>query len=259
MTAALLWKEWREQRWRLLLGAFVLATISASLVRAQLMMLSEAAITVFWPLGLLLAVFLAMGSVATERADGTWPFLCAQPIGRARVLRIKWLMGAIFLLVSLLAAGLAAYVAARSRGLFDLPLPPPGSFSYNMLRSGHLAGWLWSVVGLSAVGLLGWYTTLFFILTRARSELHAGIGGLLLTVAAVAWVLQYWITKVEDLVGDDLRRVLWVGGTLSPLSPLPSIFEQAGYRLLTVAIALLLWTLGPLWLAGRLERKGWYS
>lgn len=258
MNAALLWKEWREQRWRCLLGTLVMATISASLVRAQIVMLPEAVVLVFGPLGLMLAIFLAMGSVATERDDETWDFLIARPIDRARILRLKWLVGAVYLVAALLIAGVAAHAAAASRGLFSIaPVPPDLAEQFpSLVPPGNSAGWMWTLVLLSAVSMLAWYTVLFFLLTRARNELHAGLGGVLLTLACLAWLLQYPMSRTLTYSSDAVTpHVLWTCALFNPLSPIAFLFEPAMYRLLTVLIALLVWTLGPLWLIGRLERR----
>jgi hypothetical protein len=255
---ALLWKEWREQRWRFVLGTLVLTTLAASLVRAQLATMPESVVLVFGPIGLLLAIFLAMGSVATERADGTWPFLRARPVGAASVLRIKWLVGAANLAAAFLIAGAAAYVAGWSRGLFDLPAPPAdlGTPFTVVLPWGNSAAWLWTLVLLSLVSMLAWYTVLFLILTRARDELHAGLGGLLLTIACLAWLLQYPESKQPGGWDPAIQQVLWISSLLNPLSPLVFVFDPLRYRLLAAGVALLLWIAGPLWLVGRLERAG---
>ena len=259
MNRALLWKEWREQGWRCILGTLVLTTLSASLVRAQLVTMPEAVVLVFGPLGLILAIFLAMGSVATERADGTWHFLRAQPIAAAHILRVKWLVGAVDLVITFLIAGSAAYLAAWSRGLFDLPPPPAnlGPQFTGALPLGNSAAWLWTLVLLALVSMLAWYTVLFFILTRARNELHAGLGGILLTLACLAWLLQYPLSDTATSDGERaLANALWTSGLLNPLSPIVFIFESAACQLLAAAIALLLWTAGPVWLIGRLDRAG---
>jgi hypothetical protein len=258
VIGALLWKEWREQRWRCVLGTLVLTTLAASLVRAQLATMPESVVLVFGPIGLLLAIFLAMGSVATERADGTWPFLRARPVGAASVLRIKWLVGAANLAAAFLIAGAAAYMAAWSRGLFDLPPPPAdlGPRFTGVLPCGNSAAWLWGLVLLSLTSMLAWYTVLFLVLTRARDELHAGLGGLLLTIACLAWLLQYPASKVPSGWEPSFQKALWISALLNPLSPVVFLAEPPPYRLLAVGIALLFWTIGPLWLLGRLQRAG---
>lgn len=258
MIGALLWKEWREQGWRCVLGTLVLPTLSASLVRAQLVSMPEAVVLVFGPLGLILAIFLAMGSVATERADGTWRFLRAQPIAAARILRIKWLVGALNLILTFLIAGVAAYLAARSRGLFELARPPAelGPQFTGIVALGNSAAWLWTLVLLALVSMLAWYTVLFFVLTRARNELHAGLGGILLTLACLAWLLQYPTSMELARWDSEVLHVFWIYALLNPLSPIAFLFESAACQLLATAIALLVWTAGPLCLVGRLERAG---
>ena len=82
-----LWaKEWHEQRWRLFLGTVVLAGLLGGLLWAQIMPPQESALLIYWPTGMVLVIFLAMGSVAAERADRTWEFLLAQPVTRGDVL-----------------------------------------------------------------------------------------------------------------------------------------------------------------------------
>lgn len=259
INRALLWKEWREQRWRGVLSVLVLTTLSASLVRAQLVSLPEAVLLLFGPVGLLLAIFLAMGSVATERQDGTWDFLRAQPAGPASILRTKWLVGAVQLAVAFLIAGLAAHLAAWSRGLYDLP-PPPGVAGGPGwgLGLGNSAEALWRFVMTALVSMLAWYTVLFFILTRARNELHAGLGGLLLTIVALAWLLQYVFARtLREEYNAVLTTVFWGGSVLNPLSPLPFLLgESWPATLLAPGLALLLWLIATLWLVGWLERAG---
>jgi hypothetical protein len=258
MMTALLWKEWREQRWRCVLGTLVVTTLSASLVRAQLVTMPEAVALIFGPIGLVLAIFLAMGSVATERADGTWPFLRARPVGVASLLRIKWLIGAASLTAAFLLAGAGAHVAAWSRGLFDLPAPPLelGPRYTGALPCGNSAGWMWGLVFLSYVSMLAWYTVLFVLLTRARDELHAGLGGLLLTIACLAWLLQYPASKEVWNWEPAIRNALWLSALINPLSPLVFLFEPLPYRLLAISVALVLWTVGPLLLMGRWKFAG---
>src|SRR5260221_12632211 len=90
---ALLRKEWQEQRWRFFLGTVVFSCLLAGLLRAQIIPNGEAALLIYGPVGLVMTIFLAMGSVASERADHTWEFLTVQPVSRAQLLRAKWMMG----------------------------------------------------------------------------------------------------------------------------------------------------------------------
>ncbi len=260
---ALLWKEWREQRWRIALGALVLTTLSGSLVRAQLLPLREALIPIFSGLALLLTSFFAMGSVATERQDRTWHYLLARPIARPTILRVKWLVGAGGLLGCLLLAALAAHLAAGSRGIFDFqPMSQPQYTQSGALHSQPLstgsAAYLWWTLTRAAFAMLGWYTVLFFILARARDELHAGLGGLIISVGALCWlaqhaVLHFWPTGWPVLLREALRVVAY----LNPLTPL-YFYDEGPTPVVLLSMAVCsAWVVAGVWLLpGRRETLG---
>lgn len=255
MIRAMLWKEWREQRWRFALALVVMTTLSASLVRAQLIGTTEALIIVFGPVGLAMALFLAMGPVATERTDRTWTFLTSRPIRKGDILRVKWFVGALQVVVVFAIAGAAAHLAAYSRGVLDLP--PAPEFAQigwgSSVAAGSSARSLWTVVLSAGVAMLAWYTVLFFALARARNDLHAALGGILLTVVLLAWVAHY-LTNIAKV--EELRTVLTVSVLFNPISPLVLLIEPARERVTSFGIALVLWTALPVWLAGRLETLG---
>lgn len=237
---ALLWKEWREQRWRGILSVIVLATLAGGLIRAQILTLPEATVLVFVPASIILAIFLAMGTVATEREDGTWPFLRSQPVSAAVILRAKWRMSAAILIASFLIAAFAAYWAARSRGLFDLP-PPPARYvtqpGFGYFGGGRNA-LLWTI-GVCLAGSLALHAVLVAVLSRARSELHAGIGGILVTIVAIAWLLQGAAGSVLLPGGEaPWQRVFRVTYTLSPLSPLASYDGPSVIAIAAIAAAI---------------------
>src|SRR5580704_10557154 len=118
---ALLLKEWQEQRWRFFLGTTVLSGLLAGLLRAQIIPNGEAVLLIYGPVGLVMVVFLAMGSVASERADRTWEFLTVQPVSSAQLLRAKWLMGLALLAGMIAIATTAGMIAMASRGFRRWP------------------------------------------------------------------------------------------------------------------------------------------
>ncbi len=256
---AMMWKEWREQRWRYGVGTLLLAGLSFSVIRAQVVPLIDALLLIYAIVGLGTCVFYATGSVATERADGTWDFLVARPIELGSLLRSKWLVGAAALLAGLLLATVAAHVAAESRNLFRLPAPPaaPRGLSAPLVQmwESRSAGGLWSAAGAASVALLAWYTTLFLLLTRARNELHAGLGGLLLTIAALAWLVQFTFAHDPE-INATWRCVLWQSCMLNPLAAGVFAFDRPAAFALAVALALLLWIATPVWVMGRIRLDG---
>ena len=147
------------------LGTFVLSGLLAGLLRAQIMPYYEAFLFIYWPVCTVMVIFLAIGTVAPERADRTWEFLLALPISRAEILVAKWAWGLYQWIAMVVIATLAGGLALWSR---------------------H-QGPVWIAMSLFALitltSLASWYTLLFLLLTRARNEFTAAIGGLLLTVA----------------------------------------------------------------------------
>lgn len=239
LRRALLWKEWREQRWRGVLSAIVLMTLAGGLIRAQILSLPEASVLVFVPASILLAVFLSMGTVATEREDNTWDFLVAQPVSRKMLLRAKWQVSAAILLGSFLLATLTALLAAISRGLFILAAPPGVLIDESGFASYSDAAFrlLWGI-GACLAASLAFHAVLVALLARARTELHAGIGGILLTVVAVAWMLQH-ASGSTPLPGGEAfwQPITRVTFALSPLSPLYFCTEPGLFGLITLALA----------------------
>ncbi|HVP12896.1 MAG TPA: ABC transporter permease subunit, partial [Phycisphaerae bacterium] len=213
IRAALLRKEWQEQHWRFVLGTIVLSALLAGMLRAQIIPSNEAAVLIYWPVGVLMTIFIAMGPVATERADRTWGFLIAQPVSRADVLLAKWRAGLYQVLGIMAIATAAGALALWSRGFRITPVsyyqigPSDGPLQTlskwlagNGVRNYEIAYttavthpvlWLCVVSVVSTAALVCWYTPLFFILSRGRSEFSAGLGGILLTIAVHIWLLQF--------------------------------------------------------------------
>lgn len=219
---ALMWKEWREQRWRFLLGTMVVTGLMAGLMRAQVISVREAALFVCWPVGIVMTIFLAMGPVASERADRTWEFLVAQPVKRSDVLLAKWLVGLLQLTAMMFIATAAGMLALWSRTRHYLPFQlgfEPSDMSegwvhsLGVLHAYHPVLWLGCYGLVATMTLLSCFTPMFFILTRARNEFTAALGGILLVIVAHAWAFQVF-------VGGFQQPVLLVTGSLSPLSPL---------------------------------------
>src|ERR1017187_8400072 len=256
----LLRKEWQEQRWRFFLGTTVLSGLLAGLLRAQIIPNGEAALLIYGPVGLVMVLFLAMGSVASERTDRTWEFLTVQPVSRAQVLRAKWAMGLAQLAGMMVIATLAGMAAMASRGFRRVPK----EFAYdnfsNVWNLSHLLTGAHSLqtIGVFAlvatISLACWYTPLFFLLTRARQEFTAALGGIFLTIALLVWLIQLPAGGLNDFSGtvSFYQMALSCSGLLNPLSPLvvsfPEVLSPFFPVLLLAQIGL--WIVLPVWLIG---------
>lgn len=164
----LLWKEWREQRWRLgfsclLLLAFALVGLRARAAADELTL----AVVCFGAV-LLLPLQAAAGLVPADRADGSLATLLALPVRPATVWAAKTLAGAGLCLVPLAvtAAASAAYAGGRELSAAGVL----GLFARAAAAALSLFAWMFAVTarsptearaGLLSLGVLvGWMLTL---------------------------------------------------------------------------------------------------
>lgn len=113
--ARLIWKEWREQRWRIGFGcvvlcAFALIGLRTRAVDDQSILIGTCAIGV-----LLLPILAAAGLVPAERDEGTLRMLLAMPVRPWKFLAAKTLLGAALCAVPLIAAAVVSIGIARGR------------------------------------------------------------------------------------------------------------------------------------------------
>lgn len=113
--ARLIWKEWREQRWKIGFGcvvlcAFALIGLRTRAVDDQSILIGTCAMGV-----LLLPILAAAGLVPAERDEGTMGLLLAMPVAPWKVLAAKTLLGAALSAVPLIAAACVSLAIARGR------------------------------------------------------------------------------------------------------------------------------------------------
>lgn len=128
--------------------------------------------------GILTAILLAMGSVATEKERGTAALLLSKPASRAAFLAAKLVAIGLTLAGAMLAASLAGYFYTGL--LFEAP---------------SLLGWL-GMTALLLLSLLAYAALTFLGSTLSRSAVAAaaiGIGGMILLaiVAAIPTIAPY--------------------------------------------------------------------
>ena len=115
MIRMLIWKEWREQRWKLALGCVLLVGFTLIGLRSRLAPDQTILIMTMFLGGFLFPVLVAMDLVAAERADGTMDSLLGLPVHPSTILTAKLLVAAAACVVPVAAAGLAAWCIAGGR------------------------------------------------------------------------------------------------------------------------------------------------
>jgi ABC-type transport system involved in multi-copper enzyme maturation permease subunit len=251
--AALLYKEWCEQRWRFFLATIVVSGLLAGLLRAQVIPSLEAEVLIYGPVGMILVIFLAAGPVASERADRTWDFLAVQPVSRSNVILAKWAMGVLLLTGTMVISTAAGLVAMWSRGMRLMPHILYGERQFSDVFTS------WSTIhpelSLCAFAVAGtitlacWFTPLYLLLTRARNEFAATLGGVFLTIAALLWLMRI-IMLMNGIDNDGASVTPWLAiAILNPLSPFLTVFTPtyANWLLPALVVDLMVWIVLPLW------------
>jgi ABC-type transport system involved in multi-copper enzyme maturation permease subunit len=112
---SLLWKEWREQRWKLAFGCAILMGFTAIGLRARLIPDEAMGMMTVLVGALALPVFAAMGLVAAERDEGTLSTLLSLPVRPWRVLAVKTAVGWLACAGPLVGAAVLSLVMASGR------------------------------------------------------------------------------------------------------------------------------------------------
>jgi ABC-type Na+ efflux pump permease subunit len=260
--AALLHKEWCEQRWRFFLATIVVSGLLAGSLRAQIVSSVEAEVLIYGPVGLILAIFFAAGPVSGERADRTWEFLAVQPVSRSEIILSKWAIGALLLAGTMAISTVAGLAAMWSRGIRMMPHVyeyygerSPDEFATWSTTHPALALCIFGAV--ATITLICWFTPLYLILTRAQNEFAATLGGVFLTIAAVLWLAvvemelvthggQTGIAPVSLLASLVAGIAMAILNPLSPFVLVTDLNDAAGLPLAAFT-GLCVWVVLPLW------------
>jgi len=182
----LIWKEWREQRWKLGFGCVVLAATAYIGLHAR-MIADEAMLKWVCALGFLLPVLSATGLVPAERAEGTLESLLALPVTPWRILLSKTLMGLLLCAGPMAAAAAVSVMLAGGR---------------EMTSDDMIVFYVRAT--LATLALFIWTTALTIHLPN---ETRAGLLGL--------GVLMFWVMATAALAFPPIP---WPALAISPLS-----------------------------------------
>ena len=209
MLKSLLWKEWREQRWRMAFGCVLLGGYCAIGLRARmlpdaLMLMSS---VVFG--GIFIPLLAAMGVIGSERETGSLPFLMALPATPRRILAVKTASALVVAVVPIIAALIVSLAIAGER---ELPMHRIALlFAVNGWLAFHVVVWTlaWGIrqptearVGLVGLAvLLLWYLDFLLpVFVPGRSNFALLCTG---NPAAYSFILG----------NHSLTSIMWSGAT----------------------------------------------
>ena len=115
MIGKLVWKEWREQRWKLALGCvalvgFVLVGLRTRIVMDQVIILTGGSVA-----AIALPVFVGMDLVAQDRSTGSLESLLKLPMPPREILLVKLGVGAVACTGPIVVAAVVSCVLAGGR------------------------------------------------------------------------------------------------------------------------------------------------
>ncbi len=174
MFKSILWKEWREQRWKLAFGTVMLLFFTGVFLAARVSSNQEISIAIWIFGGLILALYSAMGIFAPEQANGTLNFLAAKPISPWKVFLTKWLFGWLNIAIPMLACTVLTLIGQY------------GNFQIIRMVKGLIAG-----LGLATM----FYTLVCCLAPRKGGEATVGFSGLLIFLALFIhlFIFGYWV------------------------------------------------------------------
>ena len=251
MMMALLWKEWRETRWKWLAFAFAfhiplgiagLIFWTQETARFDLYAMSDAVVNTVLEgalvaqsiflitAGLFLLAFFAVGSVGAELDNRSIFFLFERPVRRGHLLLLKYAVGAVQTMtcigLSLLTTITLTYLVAAA---FASNVTLAGSWgAYTVVIANGVRGVLWTVV----IGLMVYSATFLFSVVFEKWWIAVIAGAI-----SLVGMFYYFGTNIFDLIisaatrGKDGEVDLSLYGRLDPVPILIMLAVSAGLYL----------------------------
>lgn len=210
MVKQLLWKEWHEQRWKLIFGTVMLMFFTGALMAARVSTNHEMLIVVWVIGGLVLALYSAMGVFAPEVSNETQNFLMSKPIQPWAVFGGKLFMGWLNFAVPMLICSLGF-------AIITLIHPQERFFELKFIAKGTFAGVCFGTM---------LYTMACCLAPRKSGEAMAGFTGLIICVVFMLhmviamMIIDGWRHPFpfhyESVL--YLNPIMWIN-FMSPLAP----------------------------------------
>ncbi|MCA9418339.1 MAG: hypothetical protein KC917_18840 [Candidatus Omnitrophica bacterium] len=181
MFRSLLWKEWREQRWKAAFGAVVLGAFAAIGLKTRIMPDGQVVFLAMVISASLFPMFVCIGLVAAEREESTLPYLLRLPSPNWAPLIAKISVAAFVLLLPILTVCGVYTILAWNREVE----------SWRVLYWGPI---VWGI----SIEVLIWFLTLG--ISRQRQD-SAAIVALLVMAAWVFVVIVFGAFQTIESMG----------------------------------------------------------
>ena len=197
----LFWKEWHEQKWKLLALTSIAVSVCVALLFQDLGNVAFALIFTNFAYAMLAPILMGMGVCAGEHANGVIQFVRAQPIAIRRVATVRWIAGACVLLIPLVAVSVICWIVGRFEDQVGPQSVRTGAFfQADSTWRESSAVYFVSMAGMAAcMNLYAWVVA---VAVNQRTEFRAGLIGLMVTVAlmfAGIGGLSAWDNHLPDI------------------------------------------------------------
>ena len=106
----LFWKEWHEQKWKLLALTAIALSVCVALLFQDLGNVAFSLVFTSMAYAMLAPILMGMGVCAGEHATGVIHFVRAQPVSMRRVASVRWIAGACVLLIPLICVSAICWI-----------------------------------------------------------------------------------------------------------------------------------------------------
>ncbi len=218
----LLWKEAHEHKWKLFaLCSIVLTILIAGSIGNKREGFEVALGLIVYGFALMGPIFVAMNIGSGERSDRSIAFVNALPIP-------AWKSGAARILAGWLVLTLP-FIAVAGFCLFRITLNGDSQDRYIIQLADRLGTSTYFAVLAMITAAIGWNTNMYswnlFATANQKTELRAGLGGLVVTVAlcfTASWTLAQHETPGNHPMLEGVNWILmaasgahWISGTLA--------------------------------------------
>ncbi len=163
----LFWKEWHEQKWKLLALTAIALSVCVALLFQDLDNVSFCLMFTSAAYGMLAPIVMGMGVCAGEHATGVIHFVRAQPFPLRQVAYVRWITGACVLLIPLVCVSAICWIVQLGSSWRE-----------------SSALFVVSLAGMAAC--LNLYASIAAVSVNQRTEYRAGLVGLLVAGAMFA-------------------------------------------------------------------------
>jgi hypothetical protein len=106
----LFWKEWHEQKWKLLALTAIALSVCVALLFQDLGNVAFSLVFTNMAYAMLASILMGMGVCSSEHATGVIHFVRAQPVPMSRVASVRWIAGACVLLTPLICVSAICWI-----------------------------------------------------------------------------------------------------------------------------------------------------